>query len=133
MQFCKKVFEDQGKCGSYKNNISVKNCKTYNRSLKDQQLYFCGTIKTTNWILKQSTNVFFKLFHNWKIVLFSWVPLYYSNKVLLECFRNGILLSKIFWPTVRKNCSSVREKLLKFEAGKIFEIKFRFSEKATKI
>ena len=29
---------------------------------------------------------------------------------------NGILLSKLFWPTVRKNCSSDREKLLKFEA-----------------
>ena len=29
---------------------------------------------------------------------------------------NGILLPKLFWPTVRKNCSSVREKLLKFEA-----------------
>ena len=28
----------------------------------------------------------------------------------------GILLSKLFWPTVRKKCSSVREKLLKFEA-----------------
>ena len=30
--------------------------------------------------------------------------------------RNGILLPKLFWPTVRKNCSSDREKLLKFEA-----------------
>ena len=31
--------------------------------------------------------------------------------------KNGILLcTKIFWPTVRKNCSSDREKLLKFEA-----------------
>ena len=29
---------------------------------------------------------------------------------------NGILLSKLFWPTVRKKCSSYREKLLKFEA-----------------
>ena len=29
---------------------------------------------------------------------------------------NGILLSKMFWPTVRKNCSSDREKLFKFEA-----------------
>ena len=29
---------------------------------------------------------------------------------------NGILLLKLFWPTVRKNCSSDREKLLKFEA-----------------
>ena len=29
---------------------------------------------------------------------------------------NGILLPKLFWPTVRKNCSSDREKLLKFDA-----------------
>jgi hypothetical protein len=28
----------------------------------------------------------------------------------------GILLPKLFWPTVRKNCSSDREKLFKFEA-----------------
>ena len=26
--------------------------------------------------------------------------------------RNGILLPKLFWPTVRKNCSSDREKRL---------------------
>ena len=31
-------------------------------------------------------------------------------------FENGILLPKLFWPTVRKNCSTDREKLLKFEA-----------------
>ena len=30
--------------------------------------------------------------------------------------RNGILLPKLFWITVRKNCSIDREKLLKFEA-----------------
>ena len=30
--------------------------------------------------------------------------------------RNCILISKLFWPTVRQNCSSDREKLLKFEA-----------------
>ena len=35
--------------------------------------------------------------------------IYYSCK-------NGILLSKLFWPTVRKNCSNEWEKLLKFEA-----------------
>ena len=29
---------------------------------------------------------------------------------------NGILLPKLFWPTVRKKCSSDWEKLLKFEA-----------------
>ena len=31
-------------------------------------------------------------------------------------FTNGILLPKLFWPTVIKNCSSDWEKLLKFEA-----------------
>ena len=31
-------------------------------------------------------------------------------------FRNGILSPKLFRPTVRKNCSSDQEKLLKFEA-----------------
>ena len=30
--------------------------------------------------------------------------------------KNGILLPKLFWPTVRKKCSSDLEKLLKFEA-----------------
>ena len=30
--------------------------------------------------------------------------------------KNGILLPKLFWPTVRKNSSSDREKLLKCEA-----------------
>ena len=28
----------------------------------------------------------------------------------------GILLPKLFWPSVRKNCSSDQEKHLKFEA-----------------
>ena len=30
--------------------------------------------------------------------------------------KNGTLLPKLFWSTVRKNCSSDREKLLRFEA-----------------
>ena len=30
--------------------------------------------------------------------------------------KNGILLPKLSWPTVRKKCSCDREKLLKFEA-----------------
>ena len=38
------------------------------------------------------------------------------NLSLLLSWRNGILLPKLFWPTVRKNCSSDREKLLKFKA-----------------
>ena len=36
--------------------------------------------------------------------------------ILTENDSIGILLPKLFWPTVRKNCSSDREKLLKFES-----------------
>ena len=34
----------------------------------------------------------------------------------MHLFLIGILLPKLFWSTVRKNCSSDWEKLLKFEA-----------------
>ena len=36
------------------------------------------------------------------------------SKLIKTLERNGILLPKLFWPTVRKNCPSDREKLLKF-------------------
>ena len=37
-----------------------------------------------------------------------------SLKIIVK-ERNGILLPKLFWPAVRRNCSSDREKLLKLE------------------
>ena len=37
-------------------------------------------------------------------------------KFFKDSGRNGILLPKLFWPTVRKKCSSDLEKLFKFEA-----------------
>jgi hypothetical protein len=37
-------------------------------------------------------------------------------KILILWIQSGILLSKLFWPTARKKCSSDFEKLLKFEA-----------------
>jgi hypothetical protein len=54
---------------------------------------------------------------------------YYSNHYsLVDTFygklqiRKFILSAKLFWPTVRKNCSSDQEKLLKFETeGQEFE------------
>ena len=39
-----------------------------------------------------------------------------AMKQISSIFDNGILLPKLFLPTVRKNCSSDREKLLKVEA-----------------
>ena len=47
---------------------------------------------------------------------------------------NGILLPKLFWPTVRKNCSSDREKLLKLETeGREFAKILRSLEKLIQI
>ena len=43
--------------------------------------------------------------------------------------KNGILLPKVFWPTVRKKCSSDREKLLKFETeGREFAKFWKFKQ-----
>ena len=57
---------------------------------------------------------------SWSSWLFSyWNHCQYSTVQgkLSSIFKNnGILLPKLFWPTVRKNCSSDREKLFKFEA-----------------
>ena len=40
------------------------------------------------------------------------------NMLSILCYADwiGILLPKLFWPSVTKNCSCDREKLLKFEA-----------------
>ena len=39
-----------------------------------------------------------------------------KNQRIGQGEKNGILLPKLFWPSMRKNCSSDWEKLLKFEA-----------------
>ena len=46
--------------------------------------------------------------------LYRWV--FFKISKLMNENRHGILLPKLFWLTVRKNCSSDREKLLKFKA-----------------
>ena len=38
-------------------------------------------------------------------------------KAQIEKGNNDILLPKLFWSTVRKNCSSDQENVLKFKAG----------------
>ena len=43
-----------------------------------------------------------------EIIVHSIIPVYWANF--------GILLQKLFWPTLTKKCSSDWEKLLKFEA-----------------
>ena len=49
-----------------------------------------------------------------------------SRLISSSAANNSIFLPKLFWPTVRKNCSSDREKLLKFEGeGQEFANFFR--------
>ena len=53
-----------------------------------------------------------------------------AERFINSVLRSGILLPKLFWPTVRKNCSSDRETLLKFEAeGREFAKFLRSLEK----
>ena len=51
---------------------------------------------------------------------FSWMTLEANSLGLITgqegWKKNGILIPKLFWPTVRKNCSSDWEKILKFKA-----------------
>ena len=52
-----------------------------------------------------------------------------SLSVYFPTVKNDILLPKLFWPTVRRNCSSDWEKNLKFEAeGREFEKNLRSLE-----
>ena len=59
---------------------------------------------------QQQLRFFFSHFYP-KLSSYSWQKLSDGNWK-----QNGILLPKLFWPSVRKKCSSDREKLLKFEA-----------------
>ena len=47
---------------------------------------------------------------NWLFIFLMIVQPYMIWNVFFEIFGNGILLPKLFWPTLRKNCSSDREK-----------------------
>ena len=82
-------------------------------------------LKSLNSLIKSDViedKKWIKIWSYWLNVSFHCENLYLSvffNVCIKEWkeWKNGILLPKLFWPTVRKNCSSNREKLLKFEAG----------------
>ena len=89
-----------------------------------------------SWCWKTWLRDFFPFFLSWLMIpscqkmisdnrYFYYMPSLFSkycrsvswklNRFLIKLDRNGILLPKLFRLTVRKNCSSDREKLLKFE------------------
>ena len=73
---------------------------------------FSKWIAMTYWLLKHE---YMKLFK--EILRSAEEPLLWLMiAMLLVATWNGILLPKLFWPSVRTNCSSDQEKLLKFEA-----------------
>ena len=76
--------------------------------------------KNSSWthIWNQSSNL-----SCWKFVLIFWNAVVLGEYLVYDTKSNainkgeiGILLPKLFRPTVRKKCSSDQEKLLKFEA-----------------
>ena len=76
-------------------------------------VYCTFTLKCCKYVL------FLALFskHYWTLEgLTNWQKLGFSLNCIERKSGNGILLPKLFSPTVRKKCSSDREKLLKFEA-----------------
>jgi hypothetical protein len=77
--------------------------------------------------LKASFTIFITLHLRNKLSIFDWNLWYWqwlckwSNpRKWSTNVSNGILLTKLFWPNVRKNCHGDREKLLKFKADEIF-------------
>ena len=75
------------------------------------------------WKMKKCSEAFLNLHLMTRKILFLWNSNPSHNFMLKKKLPLVLgLLPKLFWPTVIKNCSSDREKLLKFEAeGREFE------------
>ena len=100
-----------------KKDIHAKKCPFFARAILWNQLqwinqFFASRVKFR--YLSSEINLSF----NWLSNLSVLKSLHNKSYILRrpEKFEkaNGILLPKLFWPTVRKNCPSDREKLLKF-------------------
>ena len=84
------------------------------------------------WLDWNEKNNFLKVWSFMKLTIpqhsYSQSPKTTMNGPLCIAMENGILFSKLFRPSVRKNCSRDWEKLLKFEAkGREFAKKFEIS------
>ena len=80
-------------------------CQVQNRLNSRQNFTVAFQVKLTKFFVKR------KLFN------------FSTKQTTLVNEKNGILLPKLFWPTVRRKCSSDQEKLLKFEAeGREFAV-----------
>ena len=82
--------------------------------------------ETTVERISQSLSQLLSKLNQWVKSLLKWNQLNSVHPLVavinVELIKNGILLPKLFWPTGRKNCSSNREKLLKFKLEKFFGI-----------
>ena len=97
-------------CSNWEKNQFCNNCR-HLFCPYSQTIQFSVHLGFTNWDIKMDEEV---VCHSLTFVLpGSTSTLNYFYPFI---FRNGILLPKLFWPTVRKNCSIDWEKLLKFEA-----------------
>ena len=70
--------------------------------------YFWPYFSMLLWLIMKVAKRYAKV----KVICLEWI----MSPKLAGKVVNGILLPKLFWPTVRKNWSSDQKKLLKFEA-----------------
>ena len=92
----------------------IKTCKTLN--CQSKIITFVCTQKCNRVICENLINCTKCKPVIWSTVYWNDIIIENKHKIAEKEIYNGILLPKLFWPTVRKNCSSDQEKLLKFEA-----------------
>ena len=95
-----------------------RNCfrkKLYEKYVPEEAFLRCNKNSSWSHIWKQSEGRKFVLFF-WNAVVLGEYLVYDTKSNAIDKGEIGILLPKLFRPTVRKKCSSDQEKLLKFEA-----------------
>ena len=126
--YCNKAFNPI--VGSIYHNSAIKIPNVVKQVQVVQTIFFTLMIiirhqtLTWNWTITTYTQWFFGIKFAFLCLLHicrnacAKAELCKNNKNVLLWWKriNGILLPKFFWPNVRKNCSSDREKNLKFEA-----------------
>ena len=86
------------------------------------QRYFLSKAQRKTWHWERIKTFLWPLLTAWPFHHVCTICTKLGNEMFFAKCRKGILLPKLFWPTVRKNRSSNQEKLLKFEAeGREFE------------
>ena len=74
-------------------------------------------ISVINWKIFQGPTRIFVVVFGHADAVYAWIHIVQkTSEIVQKLYSNGIFLPKLFWPTVRKNCSNDREIFFKFQA-----------------